>query len=81
MSDLAGNPEDRFSHNKAHIDCGYLLELPHFNSNHRVWVHVRTASLTEAERLSRGSNFDRSVSMMRKLIALKNCCPGTVYHR
>ena len=36
MSDLVGNPEDRFSHNEAHIclifakniDCEYLLEQP-----------------------------------------------------
>ena len=28
MSDLVGNPEDRFSHNEAQIICcGYLVEL------------------------------------------------------
>ena len=48
VSDLVGNPEDRFSHNEAHIvKLGFIgvYFFLIFTPKHRLWVLVRAASL------------------------------------
>ena len=54
MSDLAGNPEDRFSDVAAKNSVGIHLELPQWSGvsnirvlcfKHRTWVRIRTAVL------------------------------------
>ena len=43
MSDLVGNPEDRFSHNEAHMTLSPLVESYHFELRIKEFVLLRRA--------------------------------------
>ena len=61
MSHLVGNPEDRFSHNKAHIISTVKIKVP-------IILYSRAADLHLCHNIDRFSNGTRELRLITDLI-------------
>ena len=70
MSDLVGNPEDRFSHNEAHLTSDYLDDTLHCKNV--VWTYLLTTN--EAKKL-----WCKDVEKMFYDPDRDQCCKGKLF--